>query len=78
LMLDYWLMEDIGEQLARRDRFLRNRWKTLSPSQRLARIDALQHRAAYLLQISPDGYARFLHRNFKARASDEVRKKHDA
>jgi hypothetical protein len=63
-------MDDISEQLERRDLFRKHRWEKLSPSERLAQMDALQHRAWYILKISEEGRARFFKRNFKARVTD--------
>jgi hypothetical protein len=62
--------EDICEELERRDRFLRNRWHTLTPSQRLQGLDELQRRGWWIIMSSPGGYDRFLRRNLKARAVD--------
>jgi hypothetical protein len=63
-------MDDIAEQLAIRDRFLRNRWKQLSLEQRIAEMYRLQKRSWDLLRSSPTGYAAFMRRNMKQRAID--------
>jgi hypothetical protein len=64
------IMEDIAGQLALRDRFLKHRWQELPPIQRLKEIDELQQRSWHILKMSPQGYARFLKRNFKKRSFD--------
>jgi hypothetical protein len=63
-------MNEIDEQLARRDRFLRHRWASLTPAQRFQEMMDLQQSTWDLLRSSPEGYAHFLRRNFKARAID--------
>jgi hypothetical protein len=62
-------MSDLDEQLARRDRFLRQRSAQLTPAQRLEEMSKLQRRTWELLRSSQEGYAHFLRRNFKARAT---------
>ena len=61
-------MNEIEEQLARRDRFMRRRWAAMSPEKRIQAMMDLQQKAWDLLRSSPNGYAHFLRRNFKARA----------
>ena len=61
-------MEDIAEELARRDRFLRHRALAMTPEQRMAEMQRLQEQAFALLKQSPKGYAHFMARNFKKRA----------
>jgi len=61
-------MDDIAEQLARRDRYLRKVDLQKTPEQRMDEMALLQQRAWTILRSSPEGYARFIRRNFKARA----------
>jgi phenylacetate-coenzyme A ligase PaaK-like adenylate-forming protein len=68
-------MDDITEQFARRDRFRRKMQWLKTPSQRMADMARLQQNSWRVLKNSPAGYARFLRRNFKARAI-EVRDLH--
>jgi hypothetical protein len=63
-------MENLQEQLALRDRMRRHLSAQKSPSQRLHEMAWRQRLAWNLLRRSPEGYARFLRRNFKARAID--------
>jgi hypothetical protein len=62
--------EDIAEQLALRDRFLRNRRLRMTPEQRMEEMHRLQTQAWATLKMSPKGYAHFMARNFKTRAID--------
>jgi hypothetical protein len=62
-------MDDIAEQLAIRDRFLRRRQAAMTPAERLRRMQELQARSWAILQSSPEGYANFIRRNFKKRAT---------
>jgi len=64
-------MEDIAEELARRDRFLRNRRMQMTPEQRMEQMWRMQAQAWAILKKSPKGYAHFMARNFKARAIDD-------
>jgi len=61
-------MDDIAEQLARRDRVRWHYWQSLTFEQRLDAMSRLQARAWAILRSNPDGYARFIRRNMKARA----------
>jgi len=61
-------MDDVAEQLARRDRFLRHQQMQMTPEQRMAEMQRLQEQAFALLKQSPKGYAHFIARNFKKRA----------
>ena len=65
-------MEDLAEQLALRDRFMRRRWEGQTWEERLAAVDRFQSAAWEALRLSPDGYAHFIRRNYKARATDWV------
>jgi len=58
--------EPISEALARRDRFRKALNARRTPQERLAAMRALQESAV----MSPEGYAHFMRRNFKARAID--------
>jgi hypothetical protein len=62
--------EEISEQLARRDRFLRKLNSRLTPEQRMQKMATMQEQAWQAMRQNPEGYARFLRRNFKARAID--------
>jgi len=61
-------MDDISAQLAVRDRYRRRIALQKTPEQRMADMARLQKAAWDMLQSSPEGYARFLRRNYKARA----------
>lgn len=61
-------MESIADQLAIRDRFLRHSRQNQSPAERMADMMRLQEATWNLLRQSPEGYAHFIRRNFKARA----------
>lgn len=56
-------------QLAVHDRFRRRLSRAATPAQRLRDMARLQHAAWDLLRRSPAGYAHFIRRNFKARAT---------
>ncbi len=60
--------EKLAQQLAARDRLRRHLSRQKTPRERMAEMARLQRRAREILQKSPEGYARFLRRNFKARA----------
>ena len=61
-------MDDLSEQLSRRDRFRRHLASQTTPSERMRKMARLQEVAWEMLRRSPEGYARFLRRNFKKRA----------
>ena len=61
-------MDDIAEQLAIRDSFRKKLALRQTPSERMAAMARLQETTWEILRRSPEGYARFLRRNFKARA----------
>ena len=61
-------MDDIAEQLQRRDRYLKHSARQLTPEQRLQRMAELQAHAWQVLQQNPEGLARFWRRNFRRRA----------
>jgi hypothetical protein len=61
-------MDDLTEQLARRDRLRRKLALLKTPEQRMADFARLQQRMWTTLLSNPQGYAHFLRRNFKARA----------
>src|SRR5206468_2212268 len=61
-------VDDIAEQLAARDRLRRKLALQKTPEQRMADMARLQAAMWAALQRSPEGYARFMRRNFKARA----------
>ena len=60
--------EELGDQLAFRDAFLKRYHLRLTPAERLAAMARLQNSAWERLRQSPEGYAHFIRRNFKARA----------
>jgi ribosomal protein L32E len=61
-------MDDVNEQMALRDRLRRELWRRKTPQQRMRDMARLQESMWATLRRSPDGYAHFLRRNFKARA----------
>jgi hypothetical protein len=61
-------MDDISEQLARRDRFRLKMALLKTPEERMRDMDRLQERMWATMKSSPEGYAHFLRRNFKARS----------
>jgi len=61
-------MDDISEQLARRDRVRRFMTMRKTPEERMADMARLQAQAWAVLRSNPEGYAHFLRRNYKARA----------
>lgn len=63
-------MDDISDQLAARDRFRRAVYARQSPAERMEAMRRLQRMTWRVLQSSPNGYAHFLRRNFRARAVD--------
>ncbi len=63
-------MDEIAEQLAIRDSFRKKLEMRKTPEERMREFKILQERTLQVLLNSPEGYARFLRRNFKARAID--------
>jgi hypothetical protein len=63
-------MDDIREQHERMDRYRRKLALRKTPEERMADMDKLQELMWATLKSSPEGYARFLRRNYKARAID--------
>jgi hypothetical protein len=61
-------MDEIAEQLAARDRYRRRLAVQKTPEERMAEMARLQKAMWARLQSSPEGYAHFLRRNYKARA----------
>ena len=61
-------MDEIAQQLAIRDSFRKKLALAQTPSERMAAMARLQEATWDILRRSPEGYARFLRRNFKARA----------
>jgi len=61
-------MDNLTEQFSLRDRMRKRMWAQKTPSQRLHDMARRQQLALELLRQSPEGYARFLRRNFRARA----------
>jgi hypothetical protein len=60
--------DEIARELARRDRYRRKLALLKTPEERLEEMGRLQERAMAMLRASPEGYAHFLRRNYKARA----------
>ncbi len=65
-------MDDVGKQLAARDRFRRALSWRKTPDERMRAMMDLQRRTWETLRASPNGYAHFLRRNFKARAARSI------
>jgi hypothetical protein len=61
-------MDDISRHLAARDRYRRRLALLKTPEQRMQDMERLQQQMWATLQSSPEGYAHFLRRNYKARA----------
>lgn len=61
-------MDEIAAQLAARDRLRRHLEAQKTYAQRLREMAQLQAATWELLRKSPQGYAHFLRRNFKARS----------
>lgn len=61
-------MDDLARQLAIRDRMRKRLAAQETPAQRMAAMAELQRRTWAILRASPNGYAHFMRRNFKARA----------
>lgn len=61
-------MDDLREQLARRDRLRKHLALRETYAERLRAMDALQEASWNLLRRNPEAYARFIRRNYKARA----------
>lgn len=68
-------MDDLAEQLARRDRLRKRMATQRTPEERLRVFEQMQAAARDVLRNNPKGYAQFLKRNFAARAID-VRSNH--
>ena len=61
-------MDDIAARLAARDRYRRRLALRKTPEERMAEMARLQEAMWARLRSSPEGYAHFLRRNYKARA----------
>jgi hypothetical protein len=55
-------------QFELRNRFMRREALKLSPSERMVQMAAMEKKAMEILRKNPEGYARFLRRNFRKRA----------
>ena len=62
-------MDDITEQLQKRDRLLKRLAAQMTPEQRLQRMAELQAQAWQTLQQNPEGLSRFWRRNLRQRAA---------
>jgi hypothetical protein len=63
-------MDDLAEQLARRDRMRRKLAWAKTPEERMRDMAQMQERAMAALRGNPAGYAWYLKRNYKKRAID--------
>ncbi|HLL90588.1 MAG TPA: hypothetical protein VK324_14905 [Tepidisphaeraceae bacterium] len=63
---------DLAAQLARRDRLRRVVHARRTPAERVAEMMRLQAAAWAALRASPEGYLRYLRRNYRARRPDAV------
>jgi len=63
-------MDDIAQQLQHRDTYRRHLNRLLTPRQRMEKMARMQEEAWAEMLRNPEGYRRFLRRNFKARAID--------
>ncbi|QOV90438.1 hypothetical protein [Humisphaera borealis] len=63
-------MEDIAEQLAIRDRFLKRISEHRTPEERMELMARLQRQARGLLTDNPEGYSNYTRRNMNKRAID--------
>jgi hypothetical protein len=61
-------MDDINEQLEIRDRFRRKLAMGKTPEERMRDRAKMQAAAWATLRRSPEGYAHFMRRNFRARS----------
>jgi hypothetical protein len=61
-------MDDVSRQTLLRDRLRRKLAAAQTPRQRLEEMARLQEATWRMLRANPSGYARFLRRNYKARA----------
>jgi hypothetical protein len=61
-------VDDLNDQLARRDRLMLRQWRRLTPEQRVREMWLQQEASWERLRRSPTGYAHFIRRNFKSRA----------
>ena len=61
-------MDDIARQLSIRDQFRRKLALQKTPEQRMRDMARLQDEMWATFRRSPEGYAHFLRRNFKARS----------
>ncbi len=59
--------EQIGEAIARRDRYMRRVRENRSVEERIAAFVELQQAAFRVLRESPDAYQHFLRRNMRSR-----------
>ncbi len=62
-------MASLEEQLEIRRRMMRRMQWEMTPEQRLERFDALIRSAFAVLKQNPEGYARFIRRNYRKRAA---------
>jgi hypothetical protein len=61
-------MTDAAQQLVSRDHLRRRLASRATPAERVRDLARLQEATWAILRRSPEGYAHFLRRNFKARA----------
>ena len=70
--------DEIAEQLARRDRFRRYRWRGLSAQQRVEEMMRLQQRSWDTLRSNPVAYQLWFRQNWSSRATRPVDRRADA
>jgi len=63
-------MDSITEQLATRDRLMREMARKLTPAERIERARQLQEQAMEELRANPEAWDRFYRRNLRKRAID--------
>jgi transposase len=59
----------IADELARRDRFRRHRWRALTLEQRVEEMMRLQQRRWDTLRMNPQAYDLWLRREWRARVT---------
>ncbi len=63
-------MENETEQIARRDRLMREMWLRMTPEERIARGRQMHEWAMRQLQANPEAWDHFVRRNLRQRAVD--------
>jgi hypothetical protein len=60
--------EDIAEQFARRDRFIRRQQHAMTPAERMDALWRMQRQSWAVLSQHPEGLANFMRRNLRKRS----------